>query len=287
MGLRGILGHFRAKPDPVRAPRFFQHDLRDRFGNDRSNHISYLGGRAYFVKTSYDPLQAKTAHLAYLLARSAFNVPEVRMLSDADAERHITVVQRRPRANPLRRQIYVHLCRLCQDYSVASLPIQDLTHAVAAEIAFSLWIGRRDAHNFNRCYIGGIPMFFDFGGSFGLNDTSGTVSRRDGNSASCLPWRLWQAPRQSRLTTRNLRRLDQIQHVAVHPVEGVDLFWFALDAYIDHICAEPSASIAQAIESCAFPARDAATLRRLLVLGRRDLGAKVLELRRRLEFVHA
>jgi hypothetical protein len=51
------------------------------------------------------------------------------------------------------------LVRLAQTYTVEELPVTDNDSAIAGELAFCLWVRRRDPHAWNRAYVTGIPIF--------------------------------------------------------------------------------------------------------------------------------
>lgn len=128
-------------------------------GDNYSKCIVRFERKYWFVKCFPDDSRsAQRERLAYLLGRKFTNIAEVRLLSEADffavSRCGVELPEAATRAN-------TYLVRMGFDYSWLRLPIKTLEHAVAAELVFSLWIRRRDAHSFNRIYVRGIPVFFD------------------------------------------------------------------------------------------------------------------------------
>lgn len=133
--------------------------LIDWWGSSYTRRLICLDGKVWFVKSA--PQSANAAGrelLAYLLGKDWLNIAEVRRLQPG----HLNAIKKWGADLPSGASPdNTYLVRLGFDYSWFSLPIKSPDSASAAEIVFSLWIRRRDAHSYNRVYVGGTPVFFD------------------------------------------------------------------------------------------------------------------------------
>jgi hypothetical protein len=118
------------------------------------------------------------------------------------------------------------LVRIAQDYLPDDLPIQDLDRAIAAELVFSMWIRRRDAHPWNRAYVSGIPIFFDHHIAFGAQAANLLISSffrvgADGGHAG--RWRVKPLPAAETPTTSGEREFSG-GAMAIHRVRDLSAF---------------------------------------------------------------
>jgi hypothetical protein len=131
------------------------------------------------------------------------------------------------------------LVRLADSYSPPDLVVASLDEAMARELAFSLWIRRRDAHPWNRGYVDGVPIFFDHHIAFGVEAENTTVEgffRRGGDGGYAGRWRVMQLPQDVVPTTRTERDYSGLQW-AVHRVQSVEAFEHYLDIAVEEIMA--------------------------------------------------
>lgn len=139
--------------------------LVDWFGNQYQKRLVYYEDRVWFVKSKPgDPSEKQRDFLAYLFGADWLNIAEVRLITPEIFEElkrtSVSVAMDASAKN-------TYLVRFVPDYSMDELPIHNLNLAIASELAFSLWIRRRDAHSFNRVYREGVPVFFDHQVGFG------------------------------------------------------------------------------------------------------------------------
>lgn len=118
--------------------------------------------KLWCVKKCEDNHARNRELLLYSLGRGLVNVAEIRALtSDEFAVVKEMVVLREGAVfqNTL-------MSRLVQDYSKDELPLKGLDDAVAGELVFSLWVRRRDAHDYNHWYTKEfLPVFYDLSAS--------------------------------------------------------------------------------------------------------------------------
>jgi hypothetical protein len=189
--------------------------LRDYWGCiDYSSMVMSCNEKTWLVKSlPNDPESKNRELLAFLLGGYWLNIPEVRLLS---AEEFQELRQKLVGLDENASEQNTYLVRLVQDYRETDLPVQDLDSSMASEIAFSCWILRRDAHASNRAFVQGIPMFFDFHISFGV-EAEGFF--RGGPDAGYVEnWRLWQIESDNMLCDIELlRRLELDKKTAAIP----------------------------------------------------------------------
>jgi hypothetical protein len=237
-------------------------ECMDYYRRDCSRNIRWRAGRAYYVKPAPDADRARLERLGYLLARDLFNVPEV-LPADVAGE----------------GQPHESWVRLCQDCDRGALPVQDLTRAIASEIVFSAWISRRDAHNSNRCYLHGLPMFFDFGAAFEMRQPVPDFFRAGPFSGAVPNWRLVELPPGTVLKTAVIRECERGKPLTLQPVHSADRFWSAADEFSEVISRYRDARIESAILASGFEARSTERLVDLLVRNRRGLGERLRRIR--------
>jgi hypothetical protein len=247
--------------------RFDHAEYIDYFGRDRSNNIRLRDGRAYYVKPAVHSMWACMEYLGYLLAADFCNVPEI-----LPAEEVGETNEGRPS--------YANWIRLCQDCDPRGLPIQDLSRAVAAEVVFSAWISRSDAHNSNRCYLDGVPMFFDFNWAFGLGEASPPDFFRGGPDSGYVPnWRLVEIPPNLAVETKAIRALERGRPLTLHPVHGIERFWAAVDEFAQLISRYDDHKIERSVLACGFVPRSAERLTALLITNKHGLGERLRRIR--------
>jgi hypothetical protein len=209
-------------------------EFRDNFGRDRSGYVVNVGGRNYYTKLAPDLADAENDRLAHALSRGICNVPET-VLPSAD-ERDELAGLGFPEGDG------THLVRLCQDHAGEPMAAPTLDRAIAAELVFSLWIHRRDAHNGNRVYNGGVPMFFDFGAAF---DSEPDDLFRMWEGPGYVPnWRLVELPQCATVSTQAIRARELYSDFALQPVTSIRAFWQEAETVRDAILERHSDEIA-------------------------------------------
>ena len=208
----------------------------DYFGRDHSKWIIRYGANDYFVKTAASPDERQKDVLACKLVSQLMNVPAV-IVPDSHLRSQIDRALQKSHPPKDLETCELHLVRVCQDHPVSALPIQNLTEAIAAEIVFSTWINRRDAHNSNRVYVSGIPMFFDFGAAFETNRARASSQFfKNGPDSGYVPnWRLWKIPKGTTIDTRAIRDRERGRPLTLHPIEDLETFWKKVGHYCDTI----------------------------------------------------
>jgi hypothetical protein len=82
---------------------------------------------------------------------------------------------------------------------------------IAGELVFSLWVRRRDAHPWNRAYVGGVPGFFDHHTAFGAEADNVSLDgffREGDNAGFTSRWRARILPEGELPTTAGERALE-------------------------------------------------------------------------------
>jgi hypothetical protein len=174
------------------------------------------------------------------LGGSWLNIPEVRLLSSEEFQA-LHLVKSEILSKKASEQ-NTYLVRLVQDYAISELPLQDFDVAIASEMAFSIWIHRRDAHAGNRAYVNGIPMFFDFNIAFG--GEAEDFFRGGPGGGYVKNWRLWQI--KSDTASKDialLRYMASDKKIAAIPIINKGHFEDALFRFSQTTAAHPDASI--------------------------------------------
>jgi hypothetical protein len=190
----------------------------DYAGRDCAAYIVAQGKRRFFAKRLVSRLEVGKSVLAWNLGRGRLNVPA---MFAATGTLNEALDRRFGRVDGAAWA----LVTLCQDYRPAHLPIRDLTKAIASELAFSAWINRRDAHNSNRVYLDGVPMFFDFDAAF-APDAGDTLFLRAGPDPGYTDnWRLLPIEAGHAVQTVTIRQRERDHPLlTLHPVHDVDRF---------------------------------------------------------------
>lgn len=196
-------------------------------------------------------------YLGHLLTHGRLNVPEVRLDPVTD-ERG-------------RSWAWVRIV----DGSTP-LPIGDLDEAAAAEMVFSLWIRRRDAHAHNRVYVAGIPAFFDHGSAFRRIDLD-TFFGEDLDAGYPSRWRV--EPTAGNPDTESVRRRTVATGMAVHPIRDLDHFDVQLDRWVGMLAMATPEALSALVAAAGFTGPAVARLTRTLVRSRDELPEAVARLR--------
>lgn len=230
-----VAGGFRRPRVSAVAPDAIDpEEFRDFFRRDCFRSIIMVDGKRYYAKGCENESVAGKSLLAFGLLRRIMNVPEVLLPGD-------TLQARIGDMFGPRTWILV---ALCQDQDPQTLPIRSRTEAIAAELAFSTWINRRDAHNSNRCYRDGIPMFFDFDHAF-VPNAGETEFFRFGPDPGYTPnWRLLIVEDDVAVETKAIRESERAGIHTLHPIHDREAFHRHLQAYADMIRGMSAATIA-------------------------------------------
>lgn len=100
--------------------------------------------------------------LGFILGSQIANVAEVKVINNQEFDELKALLSITDEFNPMR----FSLIRVAGSYSLNELIWKTAEEAVAAELLFSIWTRRRDAHVRNRVYLDGIPIFYDHGVAF-------------------------------------------------------------------------------------------------------------------------
>jgi hypothetical protein len=200
---------------------------------DPSKVISFHG-KTWFIKSKpEDPESKNREFLAFLLGRSWLNIPEVRLLSSEEF-RALRQKKLELKLGKKASEQNTYLVRLVQDYEKSELPIQDFDNAIASEIAFSIWIRRRDTHAGNRAFVHGVPMFFDFHIALGGEDED--FFRGGPGGGYVENWRLWQIKSDTALKDiALLSYLEFDKNIAAIPIINTSHFEAALFRFTEYI----------------------------------------------------
>lgn len=211
---------------------FDEAEFNDYFYNDHRGSIVRIGSTRYFLKSCRNTNAAQQQAFLSRVASRIMNVPETHIpnvVLDKFIRRFTAAGRRKSGGDSLL------MVRLCQDYSAGMLRIPDLTEAIAAEIAFSTWINRRDAHNSNRVFMHGIPMFFDFDAALPPNEAPAEFFRGGPDSGYVANWRLWELADGQQILTTRIRDMERNRALTLHPVRNIASFWRHVGAYSDAI----------------------------------------------------
>jgi len=226
---------------PANIAAFSADEFADYAGRDCAAFIVARGSRRFFAKRLVSRSEAGKSVLAWNLGRGRLNVPAM----FAATGRLNEALDRR--FGSVDGTAWV-LVTLCQDYTPGRLPIRDLTKAVASELAFSTWINRRDAHNSNRVYLGGVPMFFDFDAAF-VPDAGETRFLRGGPDPGYTDnWRLLPLEAGQAVQTVPIRHRERSHHsLTLHPVHDVNRFHRHLRRQVAKIRKIPERHLVQCV----------------------------------------
>lgn len=205
----------------------WSNELIDGWGNrvaQWNRRIVFFKGKHWFVKFKPNPEELKTDYLAYLLSRNWANIAEVLPLTVEEFNSIVSL------GVPVPKYASIHntfLVRMAQDYDIDELPNGDTDTATAAELVFSIWTRRRDAHPANRVYNKGVPIFFDHQTAFLgephlRNPYVFFLSRIDAGHAG--RWRLRKLENNSDVVTAKARQTSMKEDLALHFVKNYEKF---------------------------------------------------------------
>ncbi len=169
--------------------------------------------------------------LGYLLGHKFANIAEVKLLTPEEHNEIKILSGRDDNSTPSN----TYLVRLAGSYNIDELPCKTTEEAVAAELVFSTWIRRRDTHVDNRCYIEGVPVFFDHHIAFGAEGilTAEAFFTAAASYGHATFWRVKEIPDQ--MTTLRARGVDRNIAGAHHYVQNMDEFKRQLDIKVKEL----------------------------------------------------
>lgn len=133
------------------------------------------------------------------------------------------------------REPHSVLVRLASEHKRRSLPHRTLDEAVAGEIVFSLWTRRRDAHLYNREYVGGVPVFFDHGASLEPRPTPIGEFLASSDPGYAGSWRLAVEHLKRRASTEQIRDQYWSSADSLHFVSSVAGFVAAARSVVQQV----------------------------------------------------
>jgi hypothetical protein len=154
------------------------------------------------------------------------------------------------------------LVLLAYEYGKPALPIQDLDESVASELAFSMWIRRRDTHAFNRAYVDGIPLFFDHGAAFDPTESLEAFLRPGDDFGYVPSWRVEVVDEPP--TTMGMRRRTQSSGLALHAISDRTRFFRHLEAWIERLSQRDRAEVEECVRSVGFRGEEGAVITKML-----------------------
>ena len=169
--------------------------------------------------------------LGYLLGHKFANIAEVKLLSPEEHKEIKILSGRGDDSTPSN----TYLVRLAGSYSLDELPCKTTEEAVATELIYSTWIRRRDTHVDNRCYINGVPIFFDHHVAFGAEGvlTAEAFFTAAASYGHASFWRVKEIPDQ--MTTLIARNVDRNVAGAHHYIHDLDEFRKQLDTKVKEL----------------------------------------------------
>lgn len=169
--------------------------------------------------------------LGYLLGYKFANIAEVKLLTPEEHNEIKILSGRGDDSTPSN----TYLVRLAGSYSLDELPCKTVEEAVAAELVYSTWIRRRDTHVDNRCYITGVPIFFDHHIAFGAEGvlTAEAFFTAAASYGHATFWRVKEIPDQ--MTTLKARSVDKNLAGAHHYVHNLQEFKNQVDKKVKEL----------------------------------------------------
>jgi hypothetical protein len=154
------------------------------------------------------------------------------------------------------------LIRLGQTYVAEELIVKDNDAAIAGELAFCLWVRRRDPHAWNRVYIGGVPIFFDQHVAFDTRSLD-EFFEPGGDGSYPSRWRVRTFPSADFVPSTQGER-DAARPIAweigLHRVRNQDDFKRSFDAALTHIADLEPGWVAEQVRESGVPSDIAAFL---------------------------
>lgn len=184
-----------------------------------SQHIIINDGSKFWIVKQSDGLKREL--LGYLLGKHIANVAEIKRL-DAEEHSQIKLLTGKDDISTLENTFLV---RLAGSYLKDELLHKTQEEAVAAELVFSTWIRRRDAHVDNRVYIEGIPIFYDHGVAFLREPDRAHITiffKANNDYGHASFWRVKEVA--GMMTTKQARAVDKSVKGAYHYVNDMESF---------------------------------------------------------------
>jgi hypothetical protein len=154
------------------------------------------------------------------------------------------------------------LIRLGQTYEVGELIVKDNDAAIAGELAFCLWVRRRDPHAWNRVYVGGVPVFFDQHVAFNTRSLD-EFFEPGGDGSHPSRWRVRTFPTADFVPTTQGER-DAARPIAseigLHRVHNQDDFQRGFDDALTHIAGLEPGWVTEQVSESGAPSDTAAFL---------------------------
>ena len=244
-------------------------ELRDDWNRVDPYKVISFCGKTWFIKSCPEDPESKNRDLlAFLLGGSWLNIPEVRLLS---SEEFRALFQKKAELfGEKASEQNTYLVRLVQDYGIGEIPLQNFDSAIASEIAFSIWIRRRDAHSGNRAFVHGIPMFFDFHIAFG--GESEDFFRGGPGGGYVENWRLWQIKSDTALEDiALLSYLEFDKNIAAIPIINKSHFETALLRFTGYIREYDRKNLYETIKKAGFSEERCLQVNRILQKSLEDL----------------
>jgi len=204
--------------------------------------------------------EEKRDYLGYLLGNKFANIAEVKLLTAGEHSQIKILSGRSDDSTPSN----TYLVRLAGSYGLDELPCKTSEEAVAAELVYSTWIRRRDTHVDNRCYINGIPIFFDHHIAFGAEGilTAEIFFTAAASYGHATFWRVKEIPEQ--MTTLKARSVDKNIAGAHHYVQSLDEFKNQLDKKVKELPAVLGSDWKNLILKSGFAKEDAESIYAIL-----------------------
>lgn len=191
--------------------------------------------------------------LGYLLGSGFANTAEVKLL-EKDTHHQIKEVLSLDHRSTSQNTFLV---RSGESYTLQDLPCKTIDEAVAAELVYSVWARRRDAHVDNRVYTRGIPVFFDhqtaFLGEPHLASIKTFFSQTGGGWGDARMWRIKKVKRI--LTTEYARSFNREPFGAYHYLHSLENFQYYLGIKQKYIEEFPDDRMRESIGVCNFEKR--------------------------------
>jgi len=217
-------------------------ELIDQHGRSMRPYVVKWNGRLWLKK----PNGRWPEILGYQLAGSWLNIPETisgwRAREAIDLTGTIVPMTEEP------------LIRIGQTLAHEELPVGDLDQAIAGELAYSVWIRRRDPSAWNRVYLDGVPVFFDhhiaFGNEADHRPLAGFLAPGHGGGYASQ-WRLRELRQDEVPTTTSERALPL--HIAVQRVRSRAAFDRHLDDAVRRILAVTDPELEKVVNASGAP----------------------------------
>lgn len=264
----------------------YRHSLVDWWQNRYCDCLVRYQGKVWFVKKQ-GIADIRRNLLASLLGGKLANVAQVRCLDKTDfsALRNcgITLPENSNFLNTC-------LVRFAPDYNVWELPKKTLESAIAAEIVFSIWIRRRDAHSYNRNFKNGIPVFYDhqtaFLGEKQLREID-YFFRTGPDPGYAGLWRL-DVGDHIEIDTDSLRSQERerfcgCDHYVALPIRDTNIFHQELNSMVEEIVVIPKADIRRSVQKAGFSFFEQSAVTRFLQENQKQLIKDVDLLRSKLK----